>query len=337
MNRFFSLCEISKFLICLAVCLSSCENESEPNPNPKDEKGWTQLSDLPSEGRSAGVNFHVGNSPYFGMGWATDTTYSSFWKFNLTQQQWSQIASHPSNTAGSLSFNLNGKGYVVSNYLKLYPGFQGTSDFWEYDPGANAWTQRKSYPGQISMFGTAFAINDKGYVLVGASHNWTDEKAELWEYDPVIDEWKEMAERPGGPARSFSTAFTSGGKGYIVCGSSHIGHWYNEVWAYDPANNSWTQRSNFPGNARIGAFGFSIGNKAYVGGGMTDTPALSHMTKQFWEYNPINDEWLQLEDFPGECSYMAFAVSDGKYGYVLGGANGTIHTPQFWRFNPGTE
>ncbi|MBK6485143.1 MAG: hypothetical protein IPG01_18920 [Chitinophagaceae bacterium] len=47
----------------------------------------------------------------------------------------------------------------------------------------------------------------------------------------------------------------------------------------------WIQRADFGGGDCLGAFGFSISNKGYVGCG------------NFWEYDPLLDSWSQKADF----------------------------------------
>ena len=47
--------------------------------------------------------------------------------------------------------------------------------------------------------------------------------------------------------------------------------------------DTWIQKANFGGIARMGAVGFSIGDKGYIGTGETSGVVY---TKDFWEYDP---------------------------------------------------
>ncbi|MCX5849701.1 MAG: hypothetical protein NTW65_09645 [Deltaproteobacteria bacterium] len=65
----------------------------------------------------------------------------------------------------------------------------------------------------------------------------------------------------------------------------------NMVFASD---GTWTQKADFGGTARGFAVGFSIGNKGYIGGGVSTA-----WNNDFWEYDPANDTWTQKADFGG--------------------------------------
>lgn len=323
---------VRTFLFLLLILLG-CKEGSDPEP--VQDEPWQQLADFPKEGRSIGVGFSISNTPYIGMARGVDTVYNSFWKFDTNQNQWKQISTPPTSTSGSLGFALNGKGYFLSNYINLIPGFQGTTDFWEYDPASDSWTKKKPYTGELSMLGSSFAINNKGYIFVGANFNSNDEKAALWEYSPGTDTWSEKAELPGGPARSSPAVFTLDNKAYIVGGGSYMEHPYNEVWVYDPSTNSWTEKNPFPGNGRVAMFGFSFSGKGYVGAGSKEVQGLvSNLVKEFWSYDPANDQWTKLEDYPGEGLYRPIVSYDDQYCYVLGGSVEDLHSKEFWRFNP---
>jgi N-acetylneuraminic acid mutarotase len=53
---------------------------------------------------------------------------------------------------------------------KTYLGLRdngGTSDFWEYDPATNLWTEKANFPGDARAYAIAFSIGNKGYVGAG--------------------------------------------------------------------------------------------------------------------------------------------------------------------------
>ena len=66
-------------------------------------------------------------------------------------------------------------------------------------------------------------------------------------------------------------SFSIGTKIYIVVGDTTSqffrGRLVPTTWAYDTVAKTWARRAPFPGKLRIGAVGFSIGNKGYIGGG----------------------------------------------------------------------
>jgi N-acetylneuraminic acid mutarotase len=85
-------------------------------------------------------------------------------------------------------------------------------------------------------------------------------------------------------------------------------------------NFVWTQKASFaPGN-RSGAYGFSIGNKGYVGSGLYDSLGVLYIINDFWEYDPQTDVWTQMANLPGLYRASASSFSIGQKGYVCNGS-----------------
>jgi N-acetylneuraminic acid mutarotase len=95
------------------------------------------------------------------------------------------------------------------------------------------------------------------------------------------------------------------------------------------AQGTWTQMANFGGSARKQAIAFTIGDKGYIGTGIS-TVAL----KDFWEYNPSTGTWAQKSDFGGVARWTAAGFSIGDKGYIGTGYNGTGSVKDFWEYNP---
>jgi N-acetylneuraminic acid mutarotase len=111
---------------------------------------------------------------------------------------------------------------------------------------------------------------------------------ELWEYDPATNSWTQKASLPTTPARNSVVSFSIGTKGYIGIGykEQYTGlpaEYYNDFWEWDQATNVWTKAADYPGSPRYGAFGVSIGNKAYIG---TGSDYITAYLPDFWEYDP---------------------------------------------------
>lgn len=181
------------------------------------------------------------------------------------------------------------------------------------------------------MTAFAFSIGNKGYVGIGYSgstfcNDW-------WEYNPAVDTWTKKADFPGG-LRQRGISFAVNGKGYVGLGS--MGNTlYGDIWEYDPTTDSWTQKNNFGGTPRVQAVGFAIGNKGYVGTGI-DNPSTAHFTKDFWEYDPINDSWTQKTDFPGTIRSSATGFSIGTKGFVGTGDYTSVFS-DFWEYNSNSD
>src|SRR4249919_1295317 len=80
----------------------------------------------------------------------------------------------------------------------------------------------------------------------------------------------------------------------------------------------WIQKATFPGTARSKSTSFTIDNKIYVMGGITNSLAILN---DFWEYDITNNTWIQKPDFPGPERYGAVSFVINNIGYVSTGAN----------------
>lgn len=95
--------------------------------------------------------------------------------------------------------------------------------------------------------------------------------------------------------------------------------------------NIWTQKADFGGHGRWAAVGFSIGDKGYLGCGVsTDI-----FYKDFWEYDPAINVWSQKADYSGNGSYHTCGFSIGNKGYIGTGENvGGTYYKDFYEYDP---
>ena len=91
--------------------------------------------------------------------------------------------------------------------------------------------------------------------------------------------------------------------------------------------NTWVQLPSFPGESRMGAFGFSINNTGYFGGGVRRQGATQVSINDFWEYDPMNsvdNGWTKLSDYPGYSTYNTTFIINNK-GYVFNGQTKSLY------------
>lgn len=181
-------------------------------------------------------------------------------------------------------------GFSIQDSEGQYKGYMGTgdnntgtgnnySDFWEYDPQDDSWTEKASFPGGLRTRAVAFVIDNRGFLGLGCDcqHTTRESFDDLWEYIPTNDEWKKRKELPG-MARSKAVSFTIRNFAYVGLGENQNVEPLNDFWRYDPQNDSWIQIADFPGAPRAGAVAFAINNVAYVGTGRG--------YGDFWKYIP---------------------------------------------------
>jgi len=104
------------------------------------------------------------------------------------------------------------------------------------------------------------------------------------------------------------------------CGLKLIGH--------DTAASIWIQKASFPQLLDF-AVGFSIGNKGYIGTGFTTVES-----RQFWEYDPVNNAWTQKADFGGTARSGAAGFSINNKGYIGTGYLFFSALRDFWEYDP---
>ena len=141
---------------------------------------WTKKSSFGGLKRTRGVAFAVGDYGYAGMGEDTsEITNNDLWRYDPEFDVWSQMMSLPGSTRRNASaITIGNKGYVGMG-ADSSVATAGTilSDWWEYDPDLNNWTQKSDYPGGFDIdndtgiggiyFASSFSIGDKGYICGG--------------------------------------------------------------------------------------------------------------------------------------------------------------------------
>ena len=248
--------------------------------------------------------------------------------YSFSQGTWTQKASYPSTQyrISNFAFTINGKGYHGTGW----DGLNIFSDFWEYDPVANAWTQKANFGGGQMYFGTGMAIGNKGYAGLGMICST------FWEYDPVANSWTQKAPLPGG-ARNRVVTFSNGTKGYAGTGALVSNNTYlQDLYEYDPVANSWTAKAPFSPGTRgdIDHVSFVINNKAYLGMGAV-TQNSPNPLKDWWEYDIGANAWTQKANFPGATGRLGasgFAICNK--GYAGLGADATTAYADWYQYDP---
>ena len=125
----------------------------------------------------------------------------------------------------------------------------------------------------------------------------------------------------GGLKREKAVAFSIDNLGYVSCGVDTAEITHNDLWSYDPSSDSWTQLASIPGSERINAIAFAIDGKGYVGTGFSlDDGDLGIKLSDFWECDPIANNWTEKANYPGGGGagiYQATAFSIEDKGYVV--------------------
>lgn len=146
----------------------------------------------------------------------------------------------------------------------------------------------------------------------------------------------------GGLKREKAIAFSIEAYGYVGCGVDTAELVHNDLWQYDPSLDTWTQKATMPGSERRDAVAFAAAGKGYVGTGFShDDGDLGIKLKDFWRYNPADNTWEGIADYPGGGDtgiYQATSFAVNNRGYVACGKIGSnAYIAELWQYNPETE
>src|ERR1035437_3997361 len=131
--------------------------------------------------------------------------------------------------------------------------------------------QIAAIPGPGRASAVSFALNGKGYVMLGRDSNTADTLKDCWQYNPVSDIWAKVSVFPG-IARVKAVGAVVNGKAYVGLGyRPHVGTYvngnYKDLWMYDPVPNTWIRKADYPSTATDACVSFVFDNCIYVGEG----------------------------------------------------------------------
>jgi N-acetylneuraminic acid mutarotase len=244
--------------------------------------------------------------------------------------------------SNAMSFATTTKGYLIGGLKQ--DGITKLGDTWEYDPIANAWTQKTSFIGTARMDAIAFCINNIGYIAGGYDGN--NYLKDFYSFDPTQNggqgAWTSLGSMPGSKRRGGS-AFVYQNKAYIVAGLDNT-IYPSDFWSYDPSQpfaSAWTQKNaianvspntfddGYTGITRANAAAFVMGVKGYLATGDAGS-----LYKSVWEYDFASDLWTQKSDFEVGALTGAVAFTVNSRGFVLTGNASSNYYSEFSEFHP---
>jgi Secretion system C-terminal sorting domain len=274
---------------------------------------------------------------------------------------WNAKANYPSFARHRCAaFSIGNKGYMGTGHINSGSISLAYTDWWEYDPATNAWTQKVDYP-QARFACAGFTIGNKGYLGGGNEQNFGD-RDEFYEFNPIANTWTQKANLPisngGGfgfaingvgymslssalfayntsantwtniswsvPCYDYSSGFVINNKVYIVPSSS------TTLYMWDPVTNTSTIKASCIGNGKYAACGFAVRGLGYIGLGFDGV--LGNVSKDFYQYDPVLNSWDTIpKSFPGIRRNYVPSFTIGDNAYFGTGSNGT-NLGDFWGY-----
>jgi N-acetylneuraminic acid mutarotase len=272
---------------------------------------------------------------YDGVNWIKNCGFKITGTDTMPQGTWTQKQNFGGTARmGAVGFSIGDKGYIGT-------GWDGAakSDFWEYNPASNVWSQKASLPIGRS-YGVGIAIQSsangivKGYIGLGTNSPGND----WWEYTVASNSWIQKASFPG-EARSHAVGFSLGFSGYVGTGITSSNAWLSNFYSYNPVIDQWTQESfTFPYPTHS-AVAINVNGTILVGTGwniaiMGFPPVFVNVVvNTFYRLQSLSS-WIPAASLPGAPRQNAVAFSVGNFGYVATGsdANG-VPKNDMWQYN----
>jgi N-acetylneuraminic acid mutarotase len=221
-----------------------------------------------------GTGFHAVYNPT--TGWNVGCT-NRLYQYDQASNTWTRKADLPANArCDAVGAGAQNEGYIGTGNDLNTPFY---SDWWQYDPPTDHWTQKTSMPGQWGRAeASSFSIGPYPFVTCGSIFAVGPAFAnDCWRYDPSLNSWLQESSLPAS-GRYYATGFSYGTYGAVTCGLGGNGM-LNDFWYFDVGTNTWKSDLSMSGGARYAAVGFSINGIPYVG---TGTTANNYYNNDFW-------------------------------------------------------
>lgn len=317
---------ISLLIFWLALSFYSCDNDLD---DAEATGNWIERSDFDGSSRSSGISFVIGDYVYVGLGYDGDNYLRDLWRYSSENNSWLRVDSFPgSGRTGAVAFAIDDKGYVGTGYN----GDDALKDFYMYDPNSG-WSQIADFPGTARYGAVAFAIAGDGYVGTGYDGSQTKD---FWKLSGSSLQW-EVTNSIEGDKREYAFSFVINDRAYVGSGRKN-GYLLYDLWEFNPESQRWSALADLNEDednvaiARYGASTFEIDDKGYLTCGNNGSN-----TSSTWQYNPVSDTWVQMNNLEGTIRVDALGFSVNNRGYIATGKNGTSYFDDIWELRPKEE
>lgn len=314
-------------LVLLTVLAAACTKDEEVPITD-----WVQHKPFDGEGRASASAFVIGDNAYLCCGrtlWG-DGSLNEVWKYDSQQDTWTQLDSFPGKRrVKAVAVTINGKGYVgLGCNGKAYPD-NVLTDFYEFDPATEKWTQKASFPTTSTNDLAYTVLNGRLYTSMG--FNGTTPCLQTHVYDPQTDTWTQL--KNGEHAYLLTTSFGIGNDLYV--GGGYQSRNIRYVFRYNALNDTWFQAASLP-QGRVLSNGLALGGKGYVllGRYWAGNENGGRLLSDIVEYDPNQNSWTKRGDFPGGARQNATVFTIRDRAYVVMGEDYTHRLSDVWSFKP---
>jgi hypothetical protein len=229
--------------------------------------------------------------------WFPGDNTQEFYRFDLHDERWYQLADPPSNME-----HVSSSGMIADNQGRVYLPQGDNTSFYRFNPDGDqgSWEVLTNFPGSFHR-GALIYDQENQYIYVVRGRSTTD----FYRYDINSDSFTVLDSLPEGTGYG-NGAVINNGKIYMT-----RGHWSDTMFIYDVASDNWrVSETNAPEPGEEASGFVKAGDKAY---GM-----FGDGVGYFWQFNfPDNNK-----GYEGKGSYTSKIIErEGIVDY----ANITIH------------
>lgn len=146
---------------------------------------WAQQPDFPGTQRHHPYYFGIDSIAYVGLGHGP-SIYNDWYKYDHNTDTWTQLNDLPSQgrVAGT-HFAYGGKGYILAGENEFHQNNNFESEFWEYEPATDSWTQLPSTPLGDSRWAPGCFVIDSSLYFTSGENSENEGKFSLndvWHY-----------------------------------------------------------------------------------------------------------------------------------------------------------
>jgi hypothetical protein len=241
-------------------------------------------------------------------------------KIKILEDDWSLLSSSfpGDNLRQYANFILNDNLFLIDGDPLWQPNIPKV---WRCDLKSGSWIALNDFPVPVDqyrkIYGFTLKYKEDGYLVL--RNPFKNDSTELWKYNYGQDSWSIVTTYPGSGKDVIS--FFINDYFYAGCGRRRIDdvvYNYKDYWKYNMLSGEWIQLKDSP-------IEFSCHNNASCVG---DEKAYVYYSynKALWEYDPLSDNWNQLEKFAGPLRENTSLVYLNNKIYLLGGEYIDVNT-----------
>ncbi len=176
--------------VCMGYSSSGAISSNCYSYNPLTDS-WSSIASFPGSARYAAESFVIDRTAYIacGNGGGRNSYKNDLWSYNPIFNRWSQLADFPGGNLDNVTaFTIGGYGYVGAGNDGAY---NTSGNFWRYNPATNSWSSIAKMPEGRTVT-THFVLNNKAYVGLGYSYQFSKIVSGFYEYNPQSDSWSTL-------------------------------------------------------------------------------------------------------------------------------------------------